>query len=1617
MHLVYVAFGIVHSNVCFQWLRSLLPMQIQDIEGFPHALYNTLELLISLAQLGDTVAAAVQQVAIEALNWVLSAQETQPIGSTIIVFLSALLGLDAGTSLFEAAMTFGIHKARSTRQFVAKILSFGVRLELLKMVLYSEKHGIHLQMVDELLTSRDVLQGDGTYYLPMVVMSAVVENHWLVEKVFRPLQLAEDRPDAVQFRGGDTPHTLLFQVIHANTGHDKLQSSGLLNQMEFCRMGYLECDDDMGRTAKLSLLLSMRRSSFAIHLLNDWITYITQRIQADATYRVNSSLTSAAISQIVSSAPRMWSAYLFSRLKDISVIVELVHNEHFCGIIGTPWWYVERVDDAVGPGNDIQSITRFRDLKIATGTRVAGVRFATALVDFEIQRQQMELPLMVPLLSMTAPPTLPEEDMRSKAARLIHQLVDIDFNNALYMNTYIPTICALVYFVKDNFSNRLTEAECRTTPFDELLDMLPPVEREQGQRLFREFLGGWLKMKSTFQTYVVCPREVPGAAEMPVLTDRYGERPTTTADLVEIRAASDRTAVHESSTVRILEQRLLKQTAEFLSGDLLRGFRENEKFNKHNWLLESDLKIIELESLSTHRGVGSNLLLTGLEESRTTKNRLERLVYLFSSWVSDTAAPVASADVANQTVDITAMIRESQYEEAFQNHLFAHADGMVICPHCGLLGRRGDGCGHLRCGFAQRSSDNRGYQAPIGCGTNMDVNTNRVPAIVRGQQPHPVFFPERVANLDASNLGIQELPPVTFPRGHYEFDWVAIARHFVKELFAGKVEIRPSASFFDPLPLFEDDTKPNALELAIDFSAKMHDESNGNVPTAGESIAPQKKRGHGYGRPAPSKPAKASTSAEPLLQSMLESLSVLPSSSVFIKLKAISTLLERGIYQVYPVVEMADSSRITVRNYATRLSEQGLEAACNELYSLSLSAVNLLEEADNDWIRGPLRQLMDRTNAPSSGWSPLLRAAIEALTTCNLPTIALCVLEVCNEKSFTKDASLNAELSESLRKVFAEVSELLEGELNAQSENIDLKRTLLLDYQRELQMIGSTLEEQTEYLLNSCNEEDSLRKEKFLQGYVNRTHSGAASLLNKMLSKTLKVKHFGPLMRFIRHLLGRLMHELVHLSNQHSHGSDSLSLRGADDGHDGNTISNDVAAIAEDGDGSLGETGRKRSTWLDKFKRTKSTGPVKVYRELVPSLWEDKQNRDVEESIRMVLNNGFDVVEASSFLERETCWWTETETWDRDWKANLLEEDATFQHITTFDNVRKQRFSRFLYPHAADPFDEVSVPIEESNNESNWDVIQLSEIDIQRSGDEELISHPEPLVSGVAAIAIPDDQLDLSALPSEPGDGLSSTSSPPNLAAPQSSPLPVVTGSISSLPNIALLLPIDDDWRNETQMRELLGCDGGGWEKLLALGLLKIGKTKKFGTRYQILGEKMVETLLSDEAIHSLLPNNSPELQDLLERFYSEVVVDSTGTVLRLFDRTWLGGPQWVAVLTVIEEASAALRCSCEDFLRLSSLGAVNLDIMQIGFRIVRDGSEGSTGSEAGSAGVDWTGALRANEIRLYEEMQEELFFNRHEFEELLESKGIRSFSVAGKYFILNAEAKKLLEEELEDTE
>jgi hypothetical protein len=64
----------------------------------------------------------------------------------------------------------------------------------------------------------------------------------------------------------------------------------------------------------------------------------------------------------------------------------------------------------------------------------------TALVDFAIQQQQMDLPrrrMMIPLLSLTAPPLFAEEDIRGKAVRLVLKLVNIDFNDEIYMNTFI----------------------------------------------------------------------------------------------------------------------------------------------------------------------------------------------------------------------------------------------------------------------------------------------------------------------------------------------------------------------------------------------------------------------------------------------------------------------------------------------------------------------------------------------------------------------------------------------------------------------------------------------------------------------------------------------------------------------------------------------------------------------------------------------------------------------------------------------------------------------------------------------------------------------------------------------------------------------------------------------------------------------------------------------------------------------------------------------------------------------------------------------------------------------------------------------------------------------------
>jgi hypothetical protein len=64
------------------------------------------------------------------------------------------------------------------------------------------------------------------------------------------------------------------------------------------------------------------------------------------------------------------------------------------------------------------------------------------------------------------------------------------------------------------------------------------------------------------------------------------------------------------------------------------------------------------------------------------------------------------------------------------------------------------------------------------------------------------------------------------------------------------------------------------------------------------------------------------------------------------------------------------------------------------LFSLSPSAVNLLEEADREWIRRPLEWLMDRTTGVAS---PPLRSAIAGLRTGCLPAIALCVWKVWSE--------------------------------------------------------------------------------------------------------------------------------------------------------------------------------------------------------------------------------------------------------------------------------------------------------------------------------------------------------------------------------------------------------------------------------------------------------------------------------------------------------------------------------------------------------------------------------------------------------------------------------------------
>jgi hypothetical protein len=159
--------------------------------------------------------------------------------------------------------------------------------------------------------------------------------------------------------------------------------------------------------------------------------------------------------------------------------------------------------------------------------------------------------------------------------------------------------------------------------------------------------------------------------------------------------------------------------------------------------------------------------------------------------------------------------------------------------------------------------------------------------------------------------------------------------------------------------------------------------------------------------------------------------------------------------------------------------------------------------------------------------------------------------------------------------------------------------------------------------------------------------------------------------------------------------------------------------------------------------------------------------------------------------------------------------------------------------------------------------------------------------------------------------------------------------------------------------------------------------------------------------MHYALPALSAKGQGYLEGFYVGVAGSgSAGVVLRLLDRTWLGGAHWAAVLAAVQQAAAALRCSGEDLLRLASLGALDWAVLHTGFETLRDGGQ--------VQGADWAAALLVDELRSYEHMQEELSFNRHELEMLLEEEHVASFSIDGNY-ISAAESKGLLDEALED--
>lgn len=917
------------------------------------------------------------------------------------------------------------------------------------------------------------------------------------------------------------------------------------------------------------------RSARIVHLMN----CIARVVSIQGVARLLSpspgldkALTAAA--SAITTAPRLWATYLLSQLGNSSVVATVVQSQELLQRLGLLWLHqVRHTETQRMLPAECTARQKAREMLADVLTATS---YTSALIEFESQQLELKSAACIAtnMLSQSQGEGASEaEKSRLKAAEFVRMLGSAEMSKDLAMNAHIPTILSLYSFLRHRLAFRLTDISvARTLLVTDAIDMLPEDDRQIGRKLFSDFLGAWEILRSYFETFDVCGRELGAARAIPALTDMTA----FVSMLVEV----EDTEVHESLPAMMLETRLIKLTNRVLRHDALVTFAADVALNRHGHL-SKEISSEGVSRLSQH--APQRLFLTGPHGAPGGAQHFDAVMACYSTWLPDSARPVMPTLLNSATLDAeTALLdlKEAMARECQQN---AHEWGMILCPRCSNVFERASGCEHLTCGntLAPYAGTAEPHLAALGtCGMLLNANTHRVLAPVVGQRPLQKFLDE--ANFQHINASLldKDAPPIPqFPKpsGRYEIDWISIAMHLYSTVVRGRLDLSVDEGYFSPLPyaLGEEDAVESVLASACAVTVR----DNG-LGEDRHTIM----RGIGIGVGVGDTYTRLRLAADMVTESLAEIVMKRNKIDSPVIEKAAATVTSTCV--MFSVDNVLPRSAMTrIQNFAGRQEERTLEGMCDQALSLCLGTLSLIVEGESEGEgegyfhdlgavshaadlpqKYGLPNILSKIPLPPGAecWSSLLVSVLSDFRLPQLFTAIKCIAIIGTDGIACGHSALSAELPEEDKARL----------LSLQSKLIDKVKEGKGDVASmtdDLQTISSLLTGAMDSMLND-NGNKLLTASPVISKYLREhPHSLGATILSR-----LQIKHYAQIVHLLRQTLGLIAY----------HNLQAAQLSYDQKGKSNRQGKGDVPSDAD----------------------TVTAVTALTYRELVPLDWEDLQD-------------------------------------------------------------------------------------------------------------------------------------------------------------------------------------------------------------------------------------------------------------------------------------------------------------------------------------------------------------------------------------------------------------------------